>query len=162
MTTYIPFVPSNVNAPRIALQLDWQDITMIPTWNVAAQRYFINLFTVDGVWICTVPMIETAPGQRVLAMTYDDAQGVLVGRMENPMWRSTGQIVDYTLEDFTPTAINGMQQCLTLADQRFSFAAPNPGVISVMGYASRYENMVAGYFQYSTLIYRNKQFETNP
>jgi hypothetical protein len=151
-----------MNAPRLTVQLDYQDITMMVTWNVAAQRYFINLYTLDGVWVCTVPLVETSNGQQVLAMTYDPDQGVLIGKMTAPMRRPPGQIVDYMLENFSPVSINGPQQCLTLADQRFSFAAPDPGVISVMGHASRYQNMVKGYFQYSTLIYRSGQFETNP
>jgi hypothetical protein len=32
----------------------------------------------------------------------------------------------------------------------------------VLGHASRYNNLVEGYFQYSTLIFRDGQFETNP
>jgi hypothetical protein len=135
---------------------------VVVTWNVAAQRYYLNLYTLDGVWICTKPLIETSKGQRVLAMAYDASQGVLIGTMEKPMWRSPGQIVHYTLEDFQPPAINGRKECLTLSDQRFAFPSDNPGVISVMGHASRYQNIVEGYFQYSTLIYRNGQFETNP
>lgn len=162
MATYVPFRASNTSAPRLTVQLDYQDITMMVTWNVAAQRYFINLYTLDGVWICTVPMVETSKGQPVLTMVYDSSQGLLVGTMAAPMRRPPGQIVDYVLEGFSPSTINGLQQCLTLADQRFSFKAPDPGVISIMGHASRYQNMAKGYFQYSTLIYRNGQFETNP
>lgn len=162
MTTYLPFRASNTNAPRLTVTLDYQDITMIVTWNVASQRYFINLYTLDGVWVCTVPLVETSRGQRVLEMVYDPFQGVLIGKMEAPMYRTPGQIVDYTLEDFSPTQINGLKQCLTLVDQRFAFPATDPGVINVMGHASRYMNMIQGYFQYSTLIYRNGQFETNP
>jgi len=135
---------------------------MIVSWNVAAQRYFINLYTLDGVWICTVPLVETSTGQPVLAMVYDDTQGVLVATMQSPMHRPAGQIVRYTLEGFVPDVINGQRDCLTLVDQRFQFSADDPGVITVMGHASRYANMVAGYFQYSTLIFRNGQFETNP
>jgi hypothetical protein len=78
------------------------------------------------------------------------------------MYRSPGQIVHYTLEDFSPPSINGLKECLTLVDQRFTFQSPDPGVISVMGHASRYNNLAEGYFQYSTLIFRNGQFETNP
>jgi hypothetical protein len=129
---------------------------------VASQRYFLNLYTLDGVWICTVPLIETSRGQRVVSMVYDPNQGVLIGQMEKPMYRSPGQVVNYTLEDFSPPSINGPRECLTLYDQRFTFPSVDPGVITVMGHASRYQNMVAGYFQYSTLIFRNGQFETNP
>jgi hypothetical protein len=162
VTTYVPFRRSNVTAPRLTVVLDYQDTTMVVSWNVAAQRYYINLYTLDGVWICTVPLVETSQGQRVLAMIYNPYQGVLIARMESPMRRPPGQIVNYTLEGFSPPSINGPQECLTLADQRFSFQSDDPGVITVMGHASRYHNMAQGYFQYSTLIYRNGQFETNP
>ena len=162
LTTYVPFRPSNTAAPRLTVQLDYQDTTMIVTWNVASQRYFINLYTLDGVWVCTVPLIETSQGQRVVTMNFDPNEGVLVGQMEAPMYRSPGQVVHYTLEGFSPPSINGFKECLTLVDQRFTFPADDPGVISVMGHASRYMNMVDGYFQYSTLIFRNGQFETNP
>lgn len=162
MTTYVPFRPSNVRAPRLTVRLDYQDTTIVVTWNVASQRYFINLYTLDGVWISTVPLVETSGGQRVLSMTYDPAQGVLIGQMETPMYRSPGQVVNYTLEGFSPSSVNGLKQCLTLVDQRFTFPSADPGVITVMGHASRYNNLVEGYFQYSTLIFRNGQFETNP
>jgi hypothetical protein len=162
MTTYVPFHPSNMSAPRLTVQLDYQATTVIVTWNVASQRYFLNLYTLDGVWICTVPLIETSQGKAVLGMTYDSNQGVLIGTMDTPTYRPPGQVVNYTLEGFSPPSINGYRECLTLVDQRFSFPSPDPGVITVMGHASRYHNMVAGYFQYSTLIYRQGQFETNP
>jgi hypothetical protein len=162
VATYVPFRRSNVSAPRLTVQLDYQDTTIIVTWNVASQRYFLNLYTLDGVWICTVPLVETSQGQQVLSMTYDPFQGVLIGTMASPMYRPPGQIVNYTLEGFSPSSLNSPQECLTLVDQRFSFPSTDPGVITVMGHASRYHNMVEGYFQYSTLIFRNGQFETNP
>ena len=162
MTTYVPFRPSNTRAPRLTVTLDYQDTTMVITWNVASQRYFINLYTLDGIWICTVPLVETSQGQSMVSMVYDPSQGVLIGKMQSPMYRSPGQVVNYTLEGFSPASINGLHECLTLFDQRFTFPSPDPGVITVLGHASRYNNLVEGYFQYSTLIFRDGQFETNP
>ena len=98
----------------------------------------------------------------MVSMVYDPSQGVLIGKMQSPMYRSPGQVVNYTLEGFSPASINGLHECLTLFDQRFTFPSPDPGVITVLGHASRYNNLVEGYFQYSTLIFRDGQFETNP
>ncbi len=164
MTTYTPFRPSNITAPRVTVVLDYQDTTLVVTWNVAAQRYYVNMYTLDGVWVVTTPLVETSRSMLVKSLLYDAPRNRMVGRLVAFMWRPAGQIVDYTLENFSPSTLNGPRQCLRLSANEGDFAYPinqDPGQVTALGSVGRYHNMAAGYFN-STLIYRDGQFETSP
>jgi hypothetical protein len=172
MTTYIPFKPSNIQAPTYNVTLDNNPYILVVTWNVAAQRYYINIYSTDGTWIYTVPLTETAIGRPVESMYYDSNQQAIIGAFQAlastpqigiAVWRPLGQIVQYTFAGFTPNALNGEINCLRTGFGTFMYSlASNPGSISVLGNGSRYMNMAGGYFQTSTLIYRQGQFEVNP
>jgi hypothetical protein len=71
-------------------------------------------------------------------------------------------MVDYTLENFDPSALNGKQRSLHINELTFSFPlADDPGQIHVIGSIGRYIDMAEGIFQ-STFIYRNGNFEITP
>jgi hypothetical protein len=171
MTTYIPFRPSNVRAPSYNVTLDDGQFILVVTWNVAAQRYYINIYSTDGTWVCTIPLVDTAIGRPVKSMYYDLNQQAIVGIFDNTpnpvigtaIWRPLGQIVQYTFEGFIPGILNGQVGCLRTGFGSFIYPMKtNPGPISVLGNGSRYMNMAEGYFTTSTLIYRQGQFEVNP
>lgn len=172
MTTYIPFVPSNTQAPSYNVTLDGNSYFLVVTWNVSAQRYYINIYSTDGTWVCTVPLTETAIGRPIQSMYYDTNQRAIFGSFQveaitpvvgTAIWRPQGQIVQYTFDGFTPDTLNGEVDCLRTGFGEFMYSlATNPGPISVLGNGSRYMNMAEGYFETSTLIYRQNQFEVNP
>ena len=171
MTTVIPFIPSNIVAPTFQATLDGNNYRIVVTWNVSAQRYYVNIYDMGGVWIVTVPLVQSPPSRAVEAVSYDIIRRILTGQLVDSIYfpvpigsnlTQPGVIVDYTLENFDPPVLNAKWRCIQLNETTFSFSLPDdPGPINVVGSVSRYLNMVNGLFQ-STLIYRNGAFEVNP
>jgi hypothetical protein len=56
MTTLVNFVESAQGAPQFAATLDGALCTVVCTWNLFGQRYYINILAQDGTSILTRPM----------------------------------------------------------------------------------------------------------
>jgi hypothetical protein len=174
MTTVVPFLPSNLYQPKFLVELDSQDYEIRITWNISAQRYYINVYGLDGTWIITVPLLATPPARRIASAAYDSFRKVVTMKMVDPtLWpiplspaglnTPPGMMVDYTMHDFTPDTYNGKFRCMKIDGVSFSFSMDtDPGPIVILGSVSRMINMVAGVFDISTLVYRNGMFEVNP
>jgi hypothetical protein len=172
MTTVIPFIPSNIVAPTFQATLDGNNYRIVVTWNVSAQRYYVNIYDMGGVWIVTVPLVQSPPSRAVEAVSYDIIRRVLTVQLVDSIYfpvpigsnlTHPGVIVDYTLENFDPPVLNGLQRSLHINDTTFSFPLPDdPGQINILGSVARYMNMVGGIFITTTFIYRNGAFEINP
>jgi hypothetical protein len=174
MSTVIPFVPSNIRVPSFTVTLDSDDYTIKVTWNVSAQRYYLNIYSTDGTWIITTPLVSCPPGRDVELVSWDSTRRVLTVQMVDPsLWpiplsaggevTSPGQMIDYTLEGFQPDTYNGTFRCLHMNETTFSLSMEtDPGQIIVLGNVNRLMNMVQTIFQTSSLVYRNGAFEVNP
>lgn len=163
MTTLIPFIPSNISAPRFSATLDGQQYTIYVTWNHASLRYYLNLYDSSGNWVLTVPLLTTPPGETLASITYDRMSGLITATKNTGLYKKPGLIVRYTLTGFQPTVLNGYWRCLTLDTLRFTFPIDSdPGLITTVGTVNRFMNMVGTLFTQSTLIYRNGNFEVSP
>jgi len=172
MTTIIPFLPSNVTTPEFRARLDGEDHTIRITWNVSAQRFYINVYSADGTWIITVPLISSPPARSVLYAAYDPFLSVVtVDMAPYGGWTvpyagiatKPGTIIHYTLDGFQPNTYNGRYRCLHIQPLRFTFPMPrDPGPLVVVGHVSRLLNMIQSVFTRSTMVYRNGAFEINP
>jgi len=173
MSTIIPFIPSNITTPQIDVTLDGNSCYILITWNVSAQRYYINIYdkATQG-WIITVPLISSPPPRNLQSVRYDPFLSSVVAQLVDPSWwpipsygpaTPPGLMVDYTLENFQPDTYNGKFRCMHIDSMTFTFPMPNnPGPLVVMGRVNRILNMVESVMQTSTLIYRNGAFEVNP
>jgi hypothetical protein len=163
VTQFYRLVPSNVRAPTFYVRLDGVHYNLIVTWNLAAQRFYINLYDDAGDLRVATPLTETAPGFELAALEWDATERKVVVTLADPYWRPMGQIVEWTLQGCDPAAYNGLWQGLTLSPTQFSFPLDtDPGPTAILGSAHRYQNMIGPWFKTSTLIYRNSQFEINP
>jgi len=174
MATVIPFVPSNIHIPTISVVLDGNTYSIKVTWNVSAQRYYINVYSTDGTWVITTPLVSCPPGRAVQSVNWDSTRRVLTVQMVDPsLWpiplsaggvvTPPGQMIDYTLEGFQPDTYNGLFRGLHLTETTFSVPMDiDPGQIVVMGIVNRLVNMVQTVFTSSSLVYRNGAFEVNP
>jgi hypothetical protein len=174
MTTVIPFLPSNLFPPKFRANFDGDDFDVIITWNVSAQRYYVNIYGFDNQWIVTVPLVQTPPSRAIQSATYDNLRRVMLVQMVDPsQWpvplasagllTPPGTIVDYTLENFDPVVLNAKWRTLQVTPTLFSFSLDaDPGGINILGTVGRLMNMIDGIFQTSTLVYRNGSFEVNP
>jgi hypothetical protein len=167
MTTIIPFVMSHIRAPTFTVNLDGQDYTVVVTWNVSGQRYFVNLYDLSGNWIITCPLISSPPGENIVSFTWNDQTRIVtvvkqVGAY--PLRRRPGTIMQYWFRDFQPLSINGFYpECLVIDDVTFTYpATTEPGPIIMLGSLHRRLTIFPGLFQQSTMIYRNGVFEIDP
>jgi hypothetical protein len=173
MTTIIPFLPSNIFPPKFRIMLDGIDYQVVVTWNISAQRYYVNIYGLDNSWIITVPLVQTPPARPMQSITYDNLRRVIIAKMTDPttwpvplssagLLTPPGTIIDYTLENFDPVILNARWRSLQVDVTTFSFPLDNnPGEINILGTVSRYIDLVGGLFN-STFIYRNGAFEVNP
>lgn len=174
MTTVIPFLPSNLVAPKFSVVLDGDPYNVVITWNISAQRYYVNVYGLDGSWLITIPLIQSPPARNIETIKFDPFQQAMIVKFVDPsLWpiplskegvsTDPGTIVDYTLENFDPPFWNTKWRSLHIDPITFSFPMPSdPGEIKIVGTVSRYLNMVGSIFRRSTLIYRNGAFEVTP
>jgi hypothetical protein len=173
MTTVIPFLPSDLVAPKFKVVLDGNNYDVLVTWNISAQRYYIDLYDLNGNWVVTTPLVQSPPSRSLASFIYNDIQRTATITMVDPsLWpvplssagtlTPPGTMVDYTLENFDPTSLNQTFRSMQINNLSFSFPLANdPGQINILGSVARYINMVGGLFN-STLIYRNGAFEVTP
>jgi hypothetical protein len=173
MTTIIPFLPSNIITPTINVTLDGIDHEVKITWNVSAQRYYINVYNKDtGAWIITTALVSTPPARNVQSVVYDPFLNAVVVQFVDPShWpipltgpiTKPGTMIDYTLEGFQPSTYNGKFRSLHINPLTFTFPMlTDPGPVVILGRVSRLLSMVDTVFQRSTMVYRNGAFEINP
>lgn len=63
MTTYIPFNPSPTAIPPFAFKaiLNGVNYSLTVTWNLSGQRWYLNIFTLQGVPQLSVAMVGSPP-----------------------------------------------------------------------------------------------------
>jgi hypothetical protein len=172
MTTIIPFLPSNLVAPKFKATFDGAQYEVTVTWNVSAQRYYINVYDVNRIWIITVPLISSPPARDVQSAYYDPFLNAIVVDLVDPsLWpcplagpiTRPGTIIEYTLDNFQPSTYNGKFRSLHINGTRFTFPMPiDPGPLIVLGRVNRLLSMVDTVFTRSTMVYRNGAFEISP
>jgi hypothetical protein len=173
MTTIVPFVPSTLRPFNFNALFDGQPYNVFITWNVSAQRYYVDVYGDGGQWIITVPLFASPPARRVQSVSYNPFLLVLEVTLISPTdWpvplspaglnTAPGTIIDYTLEGFTPDVFNGKFRGMHINETLFTIPmATDPGNPTIIGSVSRILNMVGSLFD-STLIYRNGAFEISP
>lgn len=174
MSTIIPFIPSLIKAPTIPVTLDGDPYNVVVTWNVSAQRYYINVYDTTGTWILTTALTSTPPARDVASAVYDPFLSQMTVTMVDPsLWpvplsheglaTPPGTMIDYTLAGFTPDTYNGLFRGLQINPTTFIFPMnTDPGPVVVMGKVHRLMNMVQSVFSISSLVYRNGAFEVSP
>jgi hypothetical protein len=160
--TPFAFTPSLISVPTFSPTLDGTQYTCTVTWNVAAQRYYLNCFNLSGERIFTVPVVESPPALDILAMSWDiNTQTVQIQTRVNHGF-PVGAEVLLLIENAFPSTYNGTALCLATGKDTLSYyLATNPGKATLLGDIGQLISMCAGYFN-STLIFRTGQFEVRP
>jgi hypothetical protein len=174
MITIIPFVPSNIRRFKFFAQLDNAKYTIETSWNVSAQRFYIDIYTSDGRWIITTPLVGSPPGRPIGDVVWNQPRGIMTVTMGDPTtWpiplspgglaTKPGTFMDYTLTGFQPDTYNGKFRGMHVDEITFEVPmTTNPGSLIITGFVNRYLNMIETVFETSTLIYRNNAFEIGP
>lgn len=82
MTTFTDFVPSNVAPFQFTAELDGEAYTVITTYNLFGQRYYVNIYAPDGARILTKPMIGSPVGYDI-SLVAGYFTSTLIWRVQN-------------------------------------------------------------------------------
>lgn len=163
MTALFDFLPTTVAPYTFQPTLDGLEYTGIVTWNLFGQRWFLNLYKLDGTLVVAEPLIGSPVGLFIETLTW--SKGLALATTTLPHGYRIGESIDLTIVGCSPDAYNGRFRCFVVDENMFTYSIPSvtPAAATVgsVGYDI---NLVAGYFTTSTLVYRvaNGQIEVNP
>lgn len=161
MTTRVPFQPPPLGAFTFQPTLDGAPATATVTWNLFGQRWYVNLFRLDGSRVFTLPLIESPLASNLEALAW--AHGFATAATLAPHGVAVGTTAALVVEGCAPDGFNG--EVLALALDRTTLQWPlvaDPGPVTAVGSVARTINMAGGYFRSSSLAFRNGQFEVRP
>lgn len=88
-TTYIDFAPSAYAPFQFQATLDNNVYTVVVTWNLMGQRYYVNVYDLGGGWIFTLPQIGS-PVDSNISITAGYFATELVYRQANAQFEVIG------------------------------------------------------------------------
>ena len=160
--TYFTFTPVPNTNFVFQPTLDGEVYNVVVTWNFAAQRYYINIYSLDGTLIVSRAMVGSPLGVNLSGLSW--ANGTVTAITSAPIIYRIGSTVALTISGSTPDAYNGQVLGYVTSGNTFTYPlAADPGVATVLGNAAQNISLTAGYFS-STLVFRtaNQQFEVSP
>jgi hypothetical protein len=90
MTTYVNFTQPPDAAFQFTATLDGNPYTVTVTWNLFGQRYYVNIYSADGVLIVCLPRIASPPISGALSSGRDIS--LTAGYFTSTMiWRDESQ-----------------------------------------------------------------------
>jgi len=161
VTTFFPFNPTPQGPVTFLPTLDGAQYSASVTWNVFGARWYLNLATVAGVPVFTLPLIASPAGIVLQEITW--ANGLVTAVASAPHKLDLNATVALTVSGCAPDAYNGAVDAFVIDPITFTYPlSSDPGQATTVGQAAYTVNLAAGYFQTSTLAFRDGQFEVNP
>lgn len=163
MTTTYPFVQPPTQPFSFSPTLDGDIFTAVVTWSLFGRRFYLNVYAADGTLIFALPLIGSPSGVAMQSASFDHGRITVV--TASPHGYLLGDTINLTISGTTPDEYNGTVQALITGRNTFSFLSPvDLGSPSILGVVSFNINLAAGYFNASTLVYReaNRYFEVTP
>lgn len=152
------FVPSALAPFQFQVTLDGQLYTVIVTWSLFGQRYYMNLFDLSGNLILSRSIVGSPVGIALQGLIWD--QGVVTAQTTESHGFDDGQTLILTISRAIPDAYNGTYQCLVNGNDTFTYSlAGDPGPATAFGEFDYYIDLTKGYFE-SILAFQdeNQQF----
>ena len=169
MTTFVNFAPSTSGAFQFQANLDNQTYNAIVTSLLFGNRYYLNLYALDGTLIISTALVGSPTGIAIQALSW--ANGSVSVTTAAPHGYAIASTIMLTLTGSSPDAYNGLVAAFITGPSTFTYpVAADPGSASTFGTASFNVNMIGGVpdengtpFS-STLIFReqSQQFEISP
>lgn len=160
MTTYYNFTPSATQIFSFQPTLDGQIYTIQVPWLLWRRNYYISCYSLANTLLFSEPLVGSPTGLTLQGLTW--SLGVATATTIAPHGIAIGTTVALTLAGNLPDAYNGRWISLVTGPSTFTYALANdPGPVSALGSANQNINLLAGYFDTSTMVYRtaNAQFE---
>lgn len=159
MTIYLPFQPSAVAAPTFYVTMDGV-YSLTVKWNVSAQRYYFDLYDPAGVWVVTLPLIQSQPSTQILSWRWLSDRKAMAFSGAQPHFRPLGQLIDGVIEGADPPVLNGRKRYMAISENERLFPmAQDPGQVVQLGSVNHYVNLLDGYVPGWNLVFRNNAFE---
>jgi hypothetical protein len=151
MTTVINFTPTATANFQFQATLDGQVYQVTITWNIFGCRYYVNIYTLSGVLVASVPLIGTPLGYDLSSIT--SANNIAVATTSTPHTYTVGSVVPLVISGVTPANYNGSFLCNVLSNTQFSYSLPTElPQATQLGQVIYNLSLTAGYFS-STMVY---------
>jgi hypothetical protein len=163
MPEFFQFVQPPASLFQFSPTLDGATYNAIISFNAFAQRYYLNLFSPDGTRLLTRALVGSPTGVKLESLAW--LNEMVVATTDVPHGYKIGDTIELTISGCLPETYNGKVRALITDEYGFSYPMPAfPGLASAVGIADYNVNLVAGYFETSTMVYRdaNRQFEVSP
>jgi hypothetical protein len=152
--TAITFTPNNSQTPPFSalITMDGVQYTLAITWNVFGQRWYTNLYALDGTLVFCKALVGSPNAVTVESAVWAD--GYVAITTSAPHNFRIGTEAQITIIGCAPGVLNGTILCSVTGPDTFIFPlAADPGPATALGTAGFVTNIAAGYFQASTLAY---------
>jgi hypothetical protein len=165
MTTYIHFTPQPLQAFGFAATLDGQEITCQVPWSLFANRWYLSMADANGISIVFRALIGSPDALVIKNIEWDQDDGIFVETLQPHMFEFM-QTCNLTIAGADPDVLNGIWSCFILSPTTFVIPYPEKSPVPIQSYGqvSCDVNLAAGYFNTSTLVFRQstQQFEITP
>jgi hypothetical protein len=158
-----PFVESLIQNFSFNPTLDGNNYVAVITWNVAGQRYYLNLTDVSGNLIICDAIVSSADPQAIASLDWES--GVVTVTTVNPHWIPLGQLVSLRINLSSPAGYNGVFDCTPTGLSSFTYELDtDPGDQVQVGSFGAVVDLCQGLFETSRLVYYsyNNSFEAFP
>jgi hypothetical protein len=166
MTIFTDFAPTATAPFRFIPVLDGKPHTLIVTWGLAGQRWYVNLYDQTGALVFYLPLIGSTSAIETSSLTWDVTTQLVTITTDVPHGLIIGSIVSLTITGVLPLSYNGIVDVVPTGPSTLIYPQTmDPGGdATVQGTIGRDINLGAGYLQTSTLVFREatQQFEVNP
>lgn len=162
MTTVFQFAPSPLAPFQFQPTLDGATYSAVVTWNTFGQRWYLNLYSLDGTLVVCEALIGSGDPINLASLSW--ANGIATATLAVPSGWKIGSVIELTIAGCVPDAYNGSVLAAISNDVTFTYPiADDPGGTTQLGVASYDIDLVWPYFA-STLVFResSQQFEVNP
>jgi hypothetical protein len=166
VTTFVDFTPSATQSFQFSPMLDGKQYTLVVTWGLAGQRWYMNLYDQTGVLVVFIPLVGSPDNLETTSLTWDGTAKLVTVTTDMPHGVLIGTVVVLTITNVIPDTFNGVWSLVSTGPSTLTFQlVTNPGgPATSQGNIGRDMNLVAGYFSVSTLVFRQttQQFEVTP
>jgi hypothetical protein len=166
VTTFTDFAPTATSPFQFAPTLDGNQYTVVVTWGLAGQRWYINLYDKTGALVVYLPLIASPDAMQTISMMWNVTAQLVTITTLVPHDVVIGSVVTLTVSRTSPAAYNGVFEMTSSSPSTLTYPqATDPGgSATIQGIVGRDINIVGGYFDTSTLVFREstQQFEVSP
>lgn len=166
MTTFVEFLPTATKAFQFSPTLDGKQYSLVVTWGLAGQRWYVNLYDQTGGLVAFLPLVGSPDAAKTLSLTWNDTSRLVLVTTVMPHGIPIGVVATMTITGVVPNAFNGVWSLTSTGPSTLTYPLTTDpsGPATSQGNIGRDINLAAGYFLSSTLVFRQstQQFEISP